>query len=446
MGRYFGTDGIRGIANVDLTPQLAYLTGFAAATVIGAETEGKTRAIIGKDTRISSDMIEAALIAGLCAGGADATPIGVVPTPAVAFLTRKTDADLGIVISASHNSYEHNGIKFFDRNGHKLTAALEDAIEAIIDMPQSVAAKTHGELGTVVADTRGFDTYIEHLASRATDTYRGLKVAIDCANGAAAVTARKLFGQFMCKTEFIHDRPDGVNINAGCGSTSLDSLRKTVARGGFDVGFAFDGDADRCLIIDEMGETIDGDVLLALAAQAMKRDGKLTNDAIVCTIVSNSGLDDFGRREGIAVFRSNVGDKNVFEMMLAEGAAIGGEESGHTIFFEESTTGDGQLSAIKFLNLLARTGKSASELARDVPKYPKAVVNAKVANEDKKPKLASPVLTDAIEQVERELEGSGRILVRASGTEALIRVTVEAASEAKAQELAERVAKIITEI
>ncbi|MDR0905733.1 MAG: phosphoglucosamine mutase [Oscillospiraceae bacterium] len=446
MGKYFGTDGIRGIANVDLTPRLAYLAGFAAATVIGEETGAKVRAVIGKDTRVSSDMLEGALTAGLCAGGADVTPIGVLPTPAVAYLTRKTGAELGIVISASHNPYEHNGIKFFNINGFKLSDALEAAIESVIDAPDGVAVKTHGEIGRGIAETHSFDTYIEHIASRAVSDFRGLKVAVDCSNGAASVTARRLFAGFMCKTEFIHDRPDGVNINAGCGSTHLDSLRKTVARGGFDVGFAFDGDADRCLVIDETGATIDGDILLALNALSMKKRGTLRANALVGTIVSNSGLDEFGRAADIEVYRADVGDRNVIELMLEKGANLGGETSGHTIFLDDSTTGDGQLSAVKFLNLLAETGDTASELARKIPKYPQVIVNAPAANADKAGKMASPQLAEAIGAAERELAGAGRILVRPSGTEAYIRVTVEAETTEKAHECATRVAKVIEQL
>ena len=451
MGRYFGTDGIRGVANVDLTPQLAFLAGFAAATVIGADANSAARlhVIVGKDTRISSDMLEAALTAGLCSGGADVTPIGVVPTPTVAYLTRKTDAEIGVVISASHNPFEHNGIKFFNRNGLKLTDEQESAIEDIITAQLNGAEaslKFGGELGRIIADSSGFEAYIDHIASRATNDFAGLRVALDCANGAASMTARRLFSRFKCTVELIHDCPNGTNINTDCGSTHIDSLRKTVTSGGFDVGFAFDGDADRCLIIDENGDLIDGDVLLALAAQAMKHNGKLNSNAIVGTIGSNAGLDEFSRTEEITLYRADVGDRHVVAMMLERGLNLGGETSGHTIFLDDSTTGDGQLSAVKFLNLLAETGKTASELSRTVPRFPQVIANAVTANIDKARKMADPRLAEAVADAERELFGAGRIFVRPSGTEALIRVTVEAETEEKATAIAERVAKTVRAI
>jgi len=445
MGKYFGTDGIRGVANKELTPQIAYRAGLAAAAVIGAGSANR-RAVIGKDTRISCDMIEAALCAGLCAGGVDAVQLGVVPTPAVAFVASRTGAAFGVVISASHNPFEHNGIKFFKGDGFKLSDGEEGAIEALIDDPSTAPIKIGAELGRIITGTDGFNSYVAHVASLATSDYKGLKVAFDCANGASSVTVRKLFGRFACKSEFIHDAPDGININENCGSTHTESLRRLVLDGGFDVGFAFDGDADRCLIIDEKGDTIDGDVLMALAAQAMKADGTLRGDMLVGTIVSNSGLDEFGRSEGIRILHSDVGDRRVIELMRKEGANLGGEVSGHTIFLDHSTTGDGQLSAIKFLNILMATGESASKLAQRIPKFPQAVVNAPTENADKKRRMESAELAAAITLAETELAGAGRVLIRPSGTEALIRVTVEASTDEKAQKLAEELAAAIGRI
>ncbi|MDR0839009.1 MAG: phosphoglucosamine mutase [Oscillospiraceae bacterium] len=443
MGKYFGTDGIRGVANAELDARLAFRAGFAAATVVGEETGRRPRAIIGKDTRISSDMIEAALIAGLCSGGADASSLGVLPTPAIAYLARKTGADLGIVVSASHNPYEHNGIKFFNSHGFKLSDEREARIEGIIDSPEALPLRTHGEMGRVIRDTSSFDTYIDHVAERATGDFGKIKAVVDCANGAASVTARRLFRKIGARVKFIHDRPDGVNINAACGSTHIDALRRAVTHGGCDIGFAFDGDADRCLMIDERGELIDGDVILAVNAAHMKKLGTLKSNAVVGTIVSNSGLDEFGKNEGIEVLRSDVGDRNVIELMKKSGANLGGEASGHTIFLDDCTTGDGQLSAVKLLNILAATGKTASELTAAVPRFPQVIVNAIAATaEDKRRIMASPQLALAIEAAEKALAGQGRILVRPSGTEAYIRVTVEAETERKAGECAAQIAEI----
>ncbi|MDR1330362.1 MAG: phosphoglucosamine mutase, partial [Oscillospiraceae bacterium] len=334
MGKYFGTDGIRGVANETLDARLAYLTGFAAASVVGAGTSGRPRALIGKDTRVSSDMLEAALISGLCSGGADAVPLGVLPTPAVAYLARKTGADMGIVISASHNPYEHNGIKIFDSLGFKLSDELENEIEQLIDLPEKLCPHTRAQLGRVIRGGTGEAEYVEHLVRRAHGGPAGIKIAADCSNGAASFTARRLFHTLGADAKLIHNRPNGVNINQNCGSTHIDSLRRAVTRGGFDVGFAFDGDADRCLIIDELGGLIDGDALLAVCARDMKTRGDLKNNAVVGTIYSNSGLDEFGRREGIEVLRADVGDRNVLEMMLSRGVCLGGEASGHTIFLD----------------------------------------------------------------------------------------------------------------
>ncbi|MDR2615953.1 MAG: phosphoglucosamine mutase [Oscillospiraceae bacterium] len=444
MGKYFGTDGIRGVANETLDARLAYLTGFAAAVAVGGRG-GRPRAIIGKDTRVSSDMLEAALISGLCSGGADASPLGVLPTPAVAYLVRETGADMGIVISASHNPYEHNGIKIFDARGFKLSDALEGEIERLIDSPAELRPRTRDGLGCVKRDARGETKYIEHLAGLSIGAPRGVKIAADCANGAASFTARRLFRALGAEASLIHCKPNGLNINLNCGSTHMDSLRRAVTRGGFDIGFAFDGDADRCLIIDELGGLIDGDVILAVCARDMKSRGELRNNAVVGTVLSNSGLDEFGRREGFRVLRSDVGDRSVLEMMLAGGARLGGESSGHTIFLDDSTTGDGQLAAVKFLNLLARTGKTASELARDVPRRPQVMVNIPAAPEEKERKLSSRELADAVEAERSALGGRGCVIVRPSGTESLIRVTAEAETEDEAKKIAERLAKLIRE-
>jgi phosphoglucosamine mutase len=446
MGKYFGTDGIRGIANETLDARLAYLAGFAAAVAAaGAGAGGRPRAVVGKDTRLSSDMLEAALIAGLCSGGADVTPLGVMPTPAVAYLARRTGAVMGIVISASHNPFEHNGIKIFDSRGFKLTDSEEREIERLIDSPSELRPRTRAGLGRALRDARGEAEYVAHLADLARGAPGGIKIVADCANGAASFTARRLFRALGADAKLIHDRPDGVNINLNCGSTHIDALRRAVTRGGFDVGFAFDGDADRCLIVDELGGLIDGDVILAVCARDMKSRGELRNNAVVGTELSNSGLDEFGRREGFDVLRAGVGDRCVLEMMRSSGACLGGEESGHTIFLDDSTTGDGQLTAVKFLSLLARTGKTASELAAAVPRRPRFSLNIPAAPGEKERKIASPGLAAAEEEERRALGGRGRVVVRPSGTESLIRVTAEAETEAEAKKIVERLAKIIWE-
>lgn len=443
MGKYFGTDGIRGIANESLDARLAYLTGLAAATVLRGESDERPLAVIGKDTRISSDMLEAALIAGLCSGGADAMPIGVVPTPAVAFAAKRLGATLAIVISASHNPYEHNGIKIFNSDGFKLSDEHEAEIERMIDTPDIMGAATHGELGRIVRDSDSTQAYIEKLAAAADGDLSSLKIIADCANGAASSTARRLFEKLGVQATTINDTPDGVNINTDCGSTHIEGLRRAVVDGGFDVGFAFDGDADRCLMVDERGEIIDGDVILAVSARYLKEKGQLACNTVVGTIISNSGLLEFGRREGIEVLMADVGDRNVLEMMRNVGSNLGGEASGHTIYLDDSTTGDGQLAAVKFMSMLARRGVRASEFVADVPKFPQVMLNTGVANEEKKRIMESAELAAAVAEVEQKIAGSGRILVRPSGTEALVRVTVEAETEAKAHEYARQVTRII---
>ena len=448
MGKYFGTDGIRGIAGEFLTAPLAYLVGYAAAVTIGGRKSNgvRPRAVIGKDTRISCDMLEAALISGLCSGGADAEPVGVAPTPAIAYLTKKENADMGIVISASHNSFEHNGIKIFNADGFKLSDELEAEIERIIDSPEKVQPETRGDLGRRVGGRYGVGRYIEHLQKRIDSDFSSLKIAIDCGNGAASTTAERLFRKLGRQVKIINSHPDGININDGCGSTDLEELRRAVKRGGYDIGFAFDGDADRCLAIDECGDVIDGDVILAVIARDMKQRETLKNDVIVGTIYTNSGLDEFGQREGIELLRSETGDRCVLELMQARGANLGGEASGHTIFLDDATTGDGQLTAIKLLNLLARSGKKASELLAEIPRYPQTAINIPATPEDKTRIMVQPELQDAIADVNLRLCGMGNIIVRPSGTEAVIRVTVEAATETLSRECAEMLAEIVRKL
>ena len=418
MGKLFGTDGIRGVVNNGLDAELAYKVGLAAACVLAQEKAGgKPVFTIGQDTRISSDLLD----------------LGTIPTPAVAWVTVDRKADAGIVISASHNPFEHNGIKIFNGQGFKLSDALEERIEEVVlSGADQVPRKTHGELGKVryiAPDAR--DDYIDHLVSTVDDDLAGLRILVDCANGASSATAPGLFDRFdHMQTDFINVDPDGVNINAGCGSTHMDSLQAMVKAGGYDLGIAFDGDADRCLFSDENGVQIDGDQLLAVCGRTMKAEGRLPGDAVVATVMSNIGLHNFVRENGMKIITTSVGDRNVLEEMLAKGYVIGGEQSGHTIFLDFATTGDGELSALQFLQLLHRSGLKASELVADCKRYPQELINIPVnGNPQKESIMSSDWLAAAVREEEALLGDDGRVLVRASGTEALIRVMVEAKTD-----------------
>lgn len=439
MGKYFGTDGIRGIVNETLDAETAFKAGCAAATVLLDQTDKKPLILIGKDTRISSDMLEAALIAGICSGGADVMPLGVLPTPAIAFLTIRLKAQMGIVISASHNPFEHNGIKIFDADGYKLRDTLEERIERIIDGQAACGRRTHGTIGRVLTDDgRGAQMYIDYLAGAAQTEIKGLRVAIDCANGAASKTAGRLFSKFDIDFELLSDHPNGLNINDKCGSTHLGHLQSFVKSGGFDLGFAFDGDADRCLAVDENGEIVDGDKMMAVMGRFMKESGSLKNLAIVATVMSNIGFHEFARDNSIELLCAAVGDRNVLEMMRERGCNLGGEQSGHIIFLDDATTGDGQLAAVKFLSVVAATGQKVSELTRAVPQYPQVLLNVPITggNSAKDAIMSSQILKDSLESEEKKLGKTGRILVRPSGTEALIRVMVEAKTEKMAADVA----------
>lgn len=443
MGKLFGTDGIRGVANVELTCDLAFRVGQAAAMVLAGATGHRARFLIGKDTRISSDMIESALAAGIVSVGADAALIGVVPTPAVAHMTIKTGADAGIVISASHNPMEFNGIKIFSDDGYKLSDALEEQIETILFGSVAIPLKTGAEVGRIARWEVGMKEYCNDIKYTAQNNLNGLKLLIDCANGAAYQTAKEIFPALYADCTFIHDKPDGVNINRGCGSTHLNSLRELMRSGEFDVGIAFDGDADRCIAVDETGEVIDGDQIMALCAADLKERGELDGDAFVATVMSNLGLHRFAEEHGISIATSPVGDRNVLNLMQAEDYILGGEQSGHVIFKKFSTTGDGQLTAVQFLSLLKRRKMRASELRAEVPKFPQAVVNVDVANELKETVTEDRDVKAAIREVSEQLGDAGRILVRPSGTEPIVRVMVEAEDSEQVKAIAEHVADII---
>ena len=447
MGKLFGTDGIRGVVNDGLDAMLAYKVGMAAAHVMTQEKGGgQPRFAIGKDTRISSDLLEGALIAGLCSAGADVLHLGVIPTPAVAWVTVDTGCDAGVVISASHNPFEHNGIKIFNGQGFKLSDELEGKIEDIILNKVPVPRKTGGDIGRVTyADQKERQDYIDHLVSTIDSDLSGLKILVDCANGASSATAGRLFDSFSdLHTDIINADPDGVNINNGCGSTHLEGLKAMVTAGKYDLGIAFDGDADRCLMVDETGEEIDGDQVIAACGLDLKEKGELSGGAIVATVMSNLGLHRFCQEHGVALFCTSVGDRNVLEKMEESGYVIGGEQSGHTIFRRYATTGDGQLTALQFLDLLCRSGKEASQLVAGCRRYPQVLVNIPVADKAKKEAImADADLQAAISQQEKALAGNGRILVRPSGTEALIRVMVEAQTGDEARAVAEFLANVI---
>lgn len=444
MGKLFGTDGIRGVVGETLTAELAYRVG-QAITIVLTEQKGSAPTItIGKDTRISSDMLESALMAGICAMGGSVMPFGTIPTPAVAFLTVQEEADAGIVISASHNPYEHNGIKIFGAQGYKLSDEMEEKVEDIVLSKESLPVKTRDQIGMRLHGMRQMKSdYIDHLLSTVDCDMRGLRVLVDCANGAASATAPGLFGKLPLHADFIFDKPDGININNGCGSTHMETLCRGVVAGKYDLGIAFDGDADRCLLVDEKGHIIDGDKVLAVCGKAMRRKGSLNGNAIVATVMSNLGLHEFCRKGDFLLVCTDVGDRHVLEKMIECGYMIGGEQSGHTIFREYATTGDGELTALQFIQAYCETGVPASELVSCCAQYPQELINVPVSavGGAKERIMADDRLWEQVRIQEEALNGEGRILVRPSGTEALIRVMVEA----KTVEIAHNVAKTLAE-
>lgn len=444
MGRLFGTDGARGIANKELTCELATNIGRAAAYVLTEKTTEKPKVLIGKDTRVSSNMLEMALAAGLCSVGADVVLVGFVPTPAIAFLVKDREADAGIMISASHNPCEYNGIKIFDSNGFKLPDALEEEIEALVlDDMSPVEFPVGGDVGSVFMRYDYVDLYIDHLAESVNADLTGLKIAIDCANGCASYTAQKLFTRLGADVHMMHDSPNGVNINARCGSTHMDDLIDYVNGHEVDLGLAFDGDSDRCLAVDENGKLIDGDRMIAVFALDMKNRGILKDETAVVTVMTNLGFKHFAEQNGIAVRETKVGDRYVLEEMVKNDYKIGGEQSGHIIFRDFATTGDGQLSGAMLAAILKKSGKSASEVASVMTVLPQTLVNIKASAELKAMLDTDSDIINAIEKVKNTLGKRGRILVRASGTEPLIRVMLEGEDIAEIKRLAKGVAAVI---
>lgn len=428
MGRLFGTDGARGIAVTELTCELAMNIGRAAAIVLTKQKthKGKARILIGKDTRISSDILESALIAGITSVGADVELLGVVPTPAVAYLVRYYEADAGVMISASHNSVEYNGIKLFSSTGFKLPDEVENEIEALIlDTPEKMTLVDGSDVGRVRTMYGAVSEYNEHIQSTVDGKFQGLLVAIDCANGSASATAESLFYKFGAEYVYINNEPDGLNINDKCGSTHIEQLVELVKKRGCDVGFAFDGDADRCLAVDEKGNIIDGDKLIAILSRYMKEMGTLKNNTAVVTVMSNLGFHRFMNENKIETVCTKVGDRYVLEEMLNNGYNIGGEQSGHIIFLDHATTGDGQLTAVQTLELLSKCKRPLSQLVKDIPDFPQLLVNVKITEDKKGLWDKTQKITDIIAQAEHAMGENGRILVRESGTEPLVRVMIE---------------------
>ena len=447
MARLFGTDGIRGIANEELTPMLAMQLGQVGAYVLTKEKEHKPTIMVGCDTRISGDMLANALMAGACSVGANCVYVGVVPTPAVAYLTHKYRVDAGVVISASHNPVEFNGIKFFDGNGYKLPDELEDEIEALIreDMP-GIKFPIGPGVGKIKYRTDAREEYINHAIKAVPVDLTGLKIVVDCAEGASYYTSVEALKELGGTVVAIHNNPDGTNINSSCGSTHMEELQARVVYEKADVGLAFDGDADRLLAVDENGNVVDGDQIMAIVGNHMKAQGKLKHDTIVATVMSNLGFFLMGEKKGITIEQTKVGDRYVLERMKEIGASLGGEQSGHIIFLDENTTGDGLLSALHLLQVMRETGKRLSELAAIMEVLPQALVNAKVADYKKHKYMEYPVIVDAIRELEAKFEGQGRVLIRPSGTEPLVRVMIEGKEQQVIQQEAQKLANLIQDV
>ncbi len=446
MGRLFGTDGVRGIANKELTPELAFNLGKAGAYVLKTKNE-RPIVVIGKDTRISGDMLENALTAGILAVGGNVIKAGVIPTPAVAYLAKYYDADAGIVISASHNTFEYNGIKFFNGEGYKLDDMLEEKIEDIIISNVDVNSHITGDLigKCLEASENASDLYVKHLLKTVDYRLDGKKIALDCANGASYEIAEKVYRALGAETVVMGNKPNGVNINDGCGSTHPEKLGELVKSTGADIGLAFDGDADRLIVVDEKGCVIDGDRVIAICARMLKEQGRLAKNRVTATVMSNIGFHKAMEESGIEVDVTGVGDRYVLERMLETGCVIGGEQSGHIIFREHTTTGDGVLSSLQFMGAIKDSDKKPSELAAEIEIFPQVLVNARINNDYKKTYMKDEEVAHAIEEIEQQLAGNGRVLIRPSGTEPLVRVMLEGNDKQQIDDLAHELAELIEE-
>ena len=443
MGRLFGTDGVRGLANADLTPELALSIAIAAAhTLAERDRSHRPVAVVGRDPRASGEMLEAAVVAGLASAGADVLRVGVVPTPAVAYLVGAHGADLGVVLSASHNPMPDNGVKLFAAGGHKLPDDVEDAIEAAVGGAGAGWTRPTGAaIGRVRTLPDDDKSYVDHLLSTIPHRLDGLRVVVDCANGAASWTAPEAYGRAGADVVALHASPDGLNINDNCGSTHLGGLREAVVASGADLGIAHDGDADRCLAVTSTGDEVDGDEIMAILALGLRRAGGLTADTLVATVMSNLGLRIAMREHGITLVETKVGDRYVLEELRARGYALGGEQSGHVVMPAHATTGDGVLTALHLMAEMAATGRSLAELAAVVTKLPQVLLNVRVA--DRTAGATAPAVLAEVASVEGELGDSGRVLLRPSGTEPLVRVMVEAPTDERARAAAERIAAAV---
>lgn len=443
--KYFGTDGVRGVANTELTCDLAYKLGRAGGFVL-AQGDHRVKVVVGKDTRISGDMLEASLIAGLMSVGCDVITVGIIPTPAVAYLTRKYGADCGVVISASHNPVEYNGIKFFNKNGYKLDDEIELKIEEYIDDIDKIDCLPIGEnVGRKLHEHCAQRDYVDYLKSIISTDFKGLKVVLDCANGASYKVAPIVFDELGASVISINSLPDGNNINYKCGSTHPEQLQRAVLEHNADLGLAYDGDADRLIAVNEKGQIVDGDHIMILSALNLKKNNKLAQDTLVVTVMSNIGLTIAAKENGINLSTTAVGDRYVLEDMVKNGYNLGGEQSGHMIFLDYNTTGDGVLSSLILANIILQEKKPLSEIASIMSQYPQVLVNATIKNENKNKYMEYPEIKTEIERIESILNGNGRVLIRPSGTEPLVRVMLEGKEEGQIKELATNLANLIQE-
>jgi phosphoglucosamine mutase len=443
MGKYFGTDGVRGIANLQLTPELAFRIGRIGGYVLTRhKQEGKPKVVIGRDTRISGQMLESALLAGLLSVGAEAVRLGVISTSGVAYLTRALGADAGVMISASHNPFPDNGIKFFGSNGFKLSDEVEAEIEQYLDDAEDTLPRPTGEqIGTVLDFLEGGQKYLSYLKNTVTERFDGYKVVLDCANGAVSSLAARLFADVEAEVVTIGANPNGTNINDQCGSTHPEKLQEEVVKQKAHLGLSFDGDADRCIAVDENGEIVDGDFIMAICARALKAKGKLNNNTIVTTVMANLGFFKAMEECSINTTKTAVGDRYVVEEMIRGGYNLGGEQSGHIVFLDYNTTGDGLLTGLQLLNVMKESGKPLSELKQVMQKYPQVLINVPVV--DKTKLNGNAAIEQIVQEVETELAGNGRVLVRPSGTEPIVRVMAEGPDQEQLDAMVERIAEVV---
>ncbi len=443
MGKYFGTDGVRGVANSQLTPELAFKIGRVGGYVLTRhKQEGKPKVVIGRDTRISGQLLESALLAGLLSVGAEVVRLGVISTSGVAYLTRALGADAGVMISASHNPFPDNGIKFFGSNGFKLSDEVEAEIEQYLDAAEDTLPRPTGEqIGTVLEFLEGGQKYLSHLKNSVTERFEGMKIVLDCANGAVSSLAARLFADVEAEVITIGANPNGVNINEQCGSTHPEKLQEEVLKHKADLGLSFDGDADRCIAVDDTGEIVDGDYIMAICARALKAKGKLNNNTVVTTVMANMGFFKAMEEAGVNTTKTAVGDRYVVEEMIRGGYNLGGEQSGHIIFLDYNTTGDGLLTGLQLLNIVKESGKPLSELKTIMTKYPQILINVRV--EDKTKLAGNAAIEQSIKEVEEELAGNGRVLVRPSGTEPIVRVMAEGPDEDQLSQLVDRIVDVV---